>query len=118
TEQWIIARSSVLGFMNTYRGQRDPDGVLDLAGLPVPIPFDLEIKDFSSQQGELSLLVDGLDLGIADLRRFYFGGDGADSLVGGEGDDRLFGGAGDDTLTGGEGDDYLEGGLGNDQIDG
>lgn len=118
TEEWIQARSAALIFMNTYRGQRDPDGVLDLAGFPVPLPYDLEIKDFGSPQGEISLLVDGLDLGISDLRRFYFGGQGADSLAGGEGDDRLFGGAGDDSLTGGEGEDYLEGGLGNDQIDG
>lgn len=50
----------------------------------------------------------------ANIERYYFGDDQANSYTGGGASDHLYGGLGDDTLEGAGGNDYLEGGLGND----
>ncbi|WP_313248355.1 calcium-binding protein [Stenotrophomonas acidaminiphila] len=118
SEQWIDKRASFLVFERLYREDGQTDGVFDMPlGLPVPIVGDIEFRDYSSG-AEYKLEVDGVDLGFADKRYFFFGGNGGDTFEGGDGDDSLFGMGGDDSLQGGDGDDYLEGGQGGDFIDG
>ena len=63
---------------------------------------------------EDGVTVYGLTLTGSDLRDFFLGDGGADTLFGGGGDDLLYGGREDDTIHGGRGNDLVNGGRGDD----
>ena len=63
---------------------------------------------------EDGVTVYGLTLTGSDLRDFFLGDGGADTLFGGGGDDLLYGGHEDDTIHGGRGNDLVDGGGGDD----
>lgn len=118
SDEWIDKRASFLIFEKFYRESGDTDGTYEMPfGLPVPIPGDIEFRDYGSGS-EYKLTIDGVDLGVMDKRYIVFGGNGSESIQGGEGKDYLFGMGGADTLSGGEDDDYIEGGSGDDNLDG
>ena len=65
---------------------------------------------------EDGVTVYGLTLTGSDLRDFFLGDGGADTLFGGGGDDLVYGGGEDDTLHGGRGNDLVDGGGGDDVL--
>lgn len=122
SDNWYTDRTTLLTAI-TARNTKDGDGVAYSNAFPVDRAYDLHWTDTSGAEQILiaeNTARQGGVLTPIPMQRFWFGGDGNNTLTGTDNKlgDHLYGGGGNDTISGLAGDDYLEGNAGNDQLDG
>ena len=111
TDSWLTDRANLLERKSWFNSR-------DINPVNPQYQFDGSDPDFLKENSTYLDAATGYRIAqgtiFPNVHRYYFGGDGRDSLVGGAVEDHLYGGASSDVIYGHGGADYLEGEAGRD----